>query len=466
MNKSKELPNATLKDNSQTPIPTDFVDKYLKDFDEIYNDGDVIESDDCISDNDGFDMDDLDIDYNVNIESNYSHSYNSIRHSRDLENDFQMSLMTSRDTKTSKSEKINGLKWELNGKLQAPLGLGYRGKTRIKNNSSSFETEVESLLAFLPLKFWVYHLNECNRYVDEFLSTREPSTKKFVGMNWKPIKIDELMTFYAIIIQMACRPSPGKRYDECWNYTNDWYTNCKHMKITRYKQIRSSLHWCDNPHSTVKVDTLYKVRPMINILERTIGMYLEVGEDLALDETTIGLYHTYAKALTFFNPKKPRGKHHCKIFVLCENDNWAAINFKFCHKSQESFKEKERRKNKARGIETIVENDNNDPDDGDAALQNTFFKSVVSNNKRLMIDLDSDSDSANNEIIDDENNYDDDYGKLVELVTSMCKCVKGTGVVVNMDNYFSSPESFIRLKEMGIMLVERLERPRNTYHSL
>ena len=119
-----------------------------------------------------------------------------------------MSLMTKRDTKTSKSERINGLKWELNGKLQAPLGLGYRGKTRIKNNISPFETEVESLLAFLPLKFWVYHLNECNRYVDEFLSTREPSTKKFVGMNWKPIKIDELMTFYAIIIQMACHHSP------------------------------------------------------------------------------------------------------------------------------------------------------------------------------------------------------------------------------------------------------------------
>ena len=119
------------KDNSQTPIPKDFVDKYLKDFDEIYNDGDVIESDDSISDDDRFDIDNLDIDYNVNIESNYSHSYTSIRHSRDLERDFQMSLVTTRDTKTSKSERINGLKWELNRKLQAPLGLGYRGKTRI-----------------------------------------------------------------------------------------------------------------------------------------------------------------------------------------------------------------------------------------------------------------------------------------------------------------------------------------------
>ena len=109
-------------------------------------------------------------------------------------------------------------------------------------------------------------------------------------MNWKPIKIDELMIFYAIIIQMACRPFPGKRYDECWNYTQDWFTNCKQMNKTRFKQIRAALHWCDNPHSTSKEDTLYKVRPMINILERTIGMYLEVGPEIALDETTIGLY--------------------------------------------------------------------------------------------------------------------------------------------------------------------------------
>merc|ERR1712127_785070 len=75
------------------------------------------------------------------------------------------------------------------------------------------------------------------------------------------------------------------------------------------------------------------------MLSGTIGKYLIVGESLALDETTVGLYHTYAKALIFYNPKKPRGKHHCKLYTVCENDSWAAINFQFCHRSYADKKE-------------------------------------------------------------------------------------------------------------------------------
>ena len=416
----------TVKTNETfpTPIPTSFVDKYLKGFDESNNDGEVIESDDCFSDDDGFDYGDLHIDYNVNHESNLGQSYKSIRHSIDLESDISMTLDTKRGNRSSKSERIYGLKWEMNGNLQAPSGLGIRQKTKIRSRNTTFSTELESLLAFLPLRFWVYHMNECNRYVHLYLLKKEPPTKKFVGMNWKPIKIDELMIFYAIIIQMACRPFPGKRYDECWNYTQDWFTNCKQMNKTRFKQIRAALHWCDNPHSTSKEDTLYKVRPMINILERTIGMYLEVGPEIALDETTIGLYHVYAKALTYYNPAKPRGKHHCKLFVLCENDYWAAINFKFSHRSYQPGNER----------------------NGNNSQTNKQRDSLVLDVNNLISEIDEDNSHSDNENM----NFDEEIPKMVNLVTSLCKCIKGTGVVVNMDNLYSSPEVFIRLKEMGI----------------
>ena len=121
--------------------------------------------------------------------------------------------------------------------------------------------------------------------------------------------------------------------DRCWEFQKEWFSNCQKMNKTRFKQIRASLHWCNNPHSKSSQDTLYKIRPMINILSGTIGKHLIVGESLALDETTVGLYHTYAKALIFYNPKKTRGKHHCKLYTVCENDSWAAINFQFCHRS-------------------------------------------------------------------------------------------------------------------------------------
>ena len=132
---------------------------------------------------------------------------------------------------------------------------------------------------------------------------------------------------------MVCRQFPGKRYEECWDKTEDWFQNCKRMNKTRFKQIRAALHWCDNPHSKLSEVTLYKIHPMINILERTIGKYLEVGRELVLDETTLGFYHACAKSLTYHNPSKPRGKHHCKLFVLCEYNHWAVLNFKFSHRS-------------------------------------------------------------------------------------------------------------------------------------
>ena len=328
----------------------------------------------------------------------------------------------------------------MNGKLQPPVGLGFRPGTRIKENTSVFSSELESLLAFLPVRFWVYHLNECNRYVDEYLAKREPKSNKFVGANWKPIKIDELMVFYAILIQMVCRPFPGKRYEECWNHTTDWFTNCNHMNKTRFKQIRAALHWCDNPHSQSSKDTLYKVRPMINILERTIGKYLAVGQELALDETTIGLYHAYAKALTYYNPSKPRGKHHCKLFVLCENDYWAVINFKFSHRSYKSNDNENNTSEKETPKKENLSNENN-----------THKKKSSKKQKRK--DDDTISDDDDDLLFDKMHDIDEDdeeLPKMIKLVTSLCECVRGTGVVVNMDNLYSSPGVFIQLKKMGI----------------
>ena len=316
--------NRNIEDEYNQVFSTDFIEKVLHKCDNVDNEGERIESDDCLSDDDGFEIDDIDINHHVNAIENITNNLNKFR--LKFTNDISMTPLSDDHNVEGKSERINGLKWEMNGTLNAPPGLSYRQKTKMKFIDGSkcgenlFRTELESLLAFLPLKFWVFHLNECNKYVDQFLMTNGNGNKKYAGSNWKPITINELMTFYAILFQMVCRPFPGKRYEECWDHIDGWFTNCKHMTKTRFKQIRASLHWCDNPHSTSRIDTLYKIRPMISILEMTIGQYLHVGRETALDETTIGLYHAYAKALTFDNPNKPRGKHHCKLFVLCEND--------------------------------------------------------------------------------------------------------------------------------------------------
>ena len=458
--------NDDTKNKYNKVFSTHFIDNVLHKKDEINNEGERIESDDCMSDDDGYEIDDIEIDYHVNSENNLGYNYNKIRHT--TSEDISMAPWVEDKKKKSNSEQINGLKWDMNGRLNAPQGLSYRQKTKIIETDDSnggkqtFRTELESLLAFLPLRFWVYHLNECNKYVDQLQKKTGKGSKKIAGSNWKTLNISELMTFYAILIQMVCRPSPGKRYEECWDHTDGWFTNCKHMTKTRFKQIRASLHWCDNPRSSSMTDTLYKIRPMISILEMTIGKYLKIGRETALDETTIGLYHAYAKALTFYNPNKPRGKHHCKLYVLCENDYWAAINFKFCHrsynsntkdnsdikndnnhdnpKSQNNVNDKKGKNNKKRKQKTLTKEKNNKK------------KKKTKIDSKLITDSGDDDDMRRSDVDtdDDEKKANEEIPIMTSIVTSLCKCLKNTGIVVNMDNLYSSPELFIKLKEMGI----------------
>ena len=38
--------------------------------------------------------------------------------------------------------------------------------------------------------------------------------------------------------------------------------------------------------------------------------------------------------MTFYNPNKPKGKHHLKFYILCENNHWFALVIKMCHGNQ------------------------------------------------------------------------------------------------------------------------------------
>ena len=63
--------------------------------------------------------------------------------------------------------------------LESPEGLAPNSKTKIKEEfvTTKFKTPLDSLLAFLPLSFWKFHLKETNRYAYDFL--RENKRKKY-----------------------------------------------------------------------------------------------------------------------------------------------------------------------------------------------------------------------------------------------------------------------------------------------
>ena len=86
----------------------------------------------------------------------------------------------------------------------------------ISQYHEKFRSEIESLLAFLPVGFWLYHLKKNNDMKSSIKQKSEDGTDTSSLTESREISFDELIIFYAIIIQMAMKPNPGSRYTECW----------------------------------------------------------------------------------------------------------------------------------------------------------------------------------------------------------------------------------------------------------
>jgi len=60
------------------------------------------------------------------------------------------------------------------------------------------------------------------------------------------------------------------------------------------------------------------VRPLLEIVKKTLGTYGVPGSEFSFDEATMACFSRYGRGLISFNPKKKNtGKFHFKIYMLC-----------------------------------------------------------------------------------------------------------------------------------------------------
>ena len=161
------------------------------------------------------------------------------------------------------------------------------------------------------------------------------------------------------------------------------------------------------------------------------------------------MYHSMAKAFIYYNASNPRGKHHCKLYALCENNNWALINFKFCHRSYNVNDDVDNdgdisdSKNEYE-IEVEMNKHNNTKNKVNIK---PFYLTAKNNNNNINKVLtlkegkEKDMEIKKQEKLDAKK--DANMPKTVKLVSSMCEMLRNSGCVVNMDNLYSSPEVFI-----------------------
>jgi hypothetical protein len=290
----------------------------------------------------------------------------------------------------------DGLRWKLGGTVDGPQNVSKNERSRLKVGAARyFTTPWNSFMAFIPLDFWKLWVYETNRYGFQ---------KESLKGSFRPISTPEFINFFGILLAMTLQPMPGRRYTRAWDEPNI-HPYTQKMNKYRFTQIRSLLHMVNNNDaSSAKKDSLYKVRPLLNVLKKGLGQFIEVGSELSLDESSIPCRSAYGRSLIYYNPTKPTGKYHFRFYLLCETDYYNCVRFR------------------------MQTRDSSDVGDGLNAREEPPCN----------------DDGA---IVDERKK---ETTVIEKLVLDMCSPLFYTGRVVNTDNYYTSPLVFVELFKKGV----------------
>ena len=291
----------------------------------------------------------------------------------------------------SQTGPLLGLHWDTTAKVSNPPDIrrATKGCGVKPQYNYLFKTPIDSFFAVIPYIFWEIFCDEINRYAGAYL--KKKNTRQICGYIWKPVSINELLTYFGILIFSMLYPQTGRRVRTAWKnqQVNAW--TC-HMGVGRFSQINSMLHFNNNDNTEGSArDSLHKIRPLLEILKKTYGRYASFGTEFSFDEATMACFSRYARGLLCFNPQKPTGKFHFKIYMLC------------------------------------------------CAITNLVVKVRIHT---------KDASDMNYSLEDLEN---EEVNKIDKLTSEMCSILEGSGSVVNMDNYYMSTTAAIHLKQKGVL---------------
>lgn len=167
------------------------------------------------------------------------------------------------------------------------------------------------------------------------------------------------------------------------------------ISLTRLKFIRLCFSILVNQEGTD--DPVYRLRPLLNIFPRNCQEYLDLGRNLSADESSIASRSKFGRDLIVFNPTKPGDKYHCRLYILTAADkSWFIYNFRIHCKDLLAHRL------------------------GSSEDINTFAQET------------------------------DGVSTLRKLVLEICQPRFGTGRIVNMDNYYTSPQLLEQMYIKGL----------------
>jgi len=288
-------------------------------------------------------------------------------------------------------DELDGLDWDPRETLQPrPAKMTPKPSSTKDQYVTKFDTPISSFFSFLPQTMWEKIRFESNKYArQKMLKSGE---QRIAGWRWRhDITIEEMYQFFGLLIYMATLPAPGRDYTYYWEkfYIYTW-TNC--MRLYRFKQIRSVLHFNSSTRSEKSKDPLHTVRPIYATIQETLGRYLDLGSEFSLDEASAACRSSFGRHLIVYNPTKNCGKFHFRFYLLCCSTSYVCIKMRIHVKTDE-----------------MVEED---------AFQGGGDEAILS--------------SASTKVLN-------------RLILDMARPLYGKGMTINFNNYYASPAVAIEL---------------------
>jgi hypothetical protein len=140
-------------------------------------------------------------------------------------------------------------------------------------------------MAFLPLSIWKKFVEETNCKATHEIELKK--TDHISRYKWeRNVSLQEFMTFVGIIVLCTLDLTPGRELSHLFE-NPEKYSYTENMKYSCFKQIKLCLHCNNNKEEEGSNDYLFKVRTLLNILKTTLGLYLNVDDEVALDKSSI-----------------------------------------------------------------------------------------------------------------------------------------------------------------------------------
>ena len=183
----------------------------------------------------------------------------------------------------------------------------------------------DTFTLFFPENIYSILVEETNKYAMKVINSKRPLQQFSRYHEWYDVTEPEMKAFIAIEIAMGL-----VRKTTIESYFNDSFflTSTPGFRqiftSRRFQMIRMALHFADNDLD-IGQDKLFKIRPLLDLVENTYTLYYTPGKELSIDESMKKFKgRCFAKQ---YMPNKPSAKWGLKVFSMCDSKTGYLLKF-------------------------------------------------------------------------------------------------------------------------------------------